>query len=708
MYQTQKIACFLCRTFLLVGYWLCCACLVVAQEGADSSTRPLPNMPVDTQRVNRLVDEVWDTYENDLEAAVLKLTEAGMMARQLNYKKGEGAVENAWGAVEEARGDLNKAEAHYRRSLALRREAGDLSEIGATLNNLGVIEEMSGRFDSALVYHRENKRIQEQRHDSLRIARALFNMAGAYQEMGLYDEAHQHLQDARLILEARNDLDGAAKIYTQMGHIRLELDLYAEAREYYAKALHLREQLDAPGRLAEALTDYANALDELDSSKVAIAYYQRALQLLRQLKDRPGQATVLLNLGDANKKLGNYTQALQYLREAEQIFRNQENTQQLMETHNVIGDVYYRSGDQAKALEYTQKYFQVAQKIGDQKYIQGAYKDFAEVYAAMGDYVKAYDYRVKFDELSRKLLNEKMSGQFAQKEALYDDQKKQEQIEQQRRELRVQEAELARRDAEIDKSRTLRNALIGGALALVLLVGLLFNRNRIRAKANRELEARNRAVARERERADTLLKNILPEATAEELKLHNTVQPVRYESVTVMFSDFVNFTQTAEKLSPEALIATLDEFFRLFDDIIEKNGLEKIKTIGDAYMCAGGLPLVNETHPFNAVQAAIEMQEALKVLKAQREASGQPFFEMRVGIHTGPVVAGVVGSRKFAYDIWGDTVNTAARLEQGSTSGKINISETTYQLVKIRFKCVFRGYLPAKNKGEIAMYFVES
>lgn len=687
---------------------MCCAGVALAQGPADSLARLLQNTPADTQRVNRLVDYAWEIYETNPDEAETKLKEAGDLARGLNYPKGEGAAENVLGAVAEIRGDLGRAEAHYRRSLALRRQVGDLNDIANTLNNLGVLEEMSGRFDSALVYHRENKYIQEQRHDSLRIARALFNMAGAYQEMGLYDEAHQHLQDARLILEARNDLDGTAKIYTQMGHIRFELDLYSEAHDYYAKALRLREQLNAPGRLAEALTDYANVLDELDSSKVAIRYYQRALQLRQQLKDRPGQATVLLNLGDANKKLGNYPQALKYLREAELIFQEQENTQLLMETHNVIGDVYYRSGDQPKALEYTQKYFKVAQQMGDQKYIQSAYKDFAEVYAAMGDHVKAYDYRVKFDELRYKLLNEKMSGQFAQKEALYDDRKKQEQIEQQRRELRVQEAELARRDAEIDRSRTLRNALIGGALALVLLVALLFNRNRIRAKANRELEARNRAVARERERADTLLKNILPEATAEELKLHNTVQPVRYESVTVMFSDFVNFTQTAENLSPEALIATLDEFFRLFDDIIEKNGLEKIKTIGDAYMCAGGLPILNDTHPFDAIRAAIEMQNALKALKERKKALGQPFFEMRIGIHTGPVVAGVVGSRKFAYDIWGDTVNTAARLEQGSASGKINISETTHQLVKAQFKCTFRGYLPAKNKGEIAMYFVET
>ena len=243
---------------------------------------------------------------------------------------------------------------------------------------------------------------------------------------------------------------------------------------------------------------------------------------------------------------------------------------------------------------------------------------------------------------------------------------------------------------------------------LLLLAGLLFNRNRLRARANRLLTAKNETIERERQRADTLLQNILPEKTAEELKTNGTVKPVHYESVTVLFSDFKNFTTIAESLSPEALVKELDEHFRLFDAIVVRHGLEKIKTIGDAYMCAGGLPEPNETHALDTVRAALEMQQEIGVLGAKKAAAGKPFFEMRIGINTGPVVAGVVGSHKFAYDIWGDTVNTAARLEQGGEPGKINISETTWEKVRDEFPCTFRGKLPAKNKGEIAMYFVES
>ena len=161
-------------------------------------------------------------------------------------------------------------------------------------------------------------------------------------------------------------------------------------------------------------------------------------------------------------------------------------------------------------------------------------------------------------------------------------------------------------------------------------------------------------------------------------------------------------------MSPGDLVRELDEYFRLFDAIVLRHGLEKIKTIGDAYMCAGGLPEPNETHAQDTVRAALEMQQTIRALAKKKAAEGKPFFEMRIGINTGPVVAGVVGSHKFAYDIWGDTVNTAARLEQGSEPGKINISETTWEKVRQAYSCKFRGKLPAKNKGEIAMYFVEN
>lgn len=246
-----------------------------------------------------------------------------------------------------------------------------------------------------------------------------------------------------------------------------------------------------------------------------------------------------------------------------------------------------------------------------------------------------------------------------------------------------------------------------GAGSLLLISMLLYGRFRAKKRSARELASKNQIIEEERKRSDDLLLNILPAPIAAELKEKKKAQARRFEGVTVFFSDFRNFTQIAEQLRPEELVEELDKCFKAFDHIIDQfEDIEKIKTIGDAYMCASGL-LERKSVPNNMVRAAIQMQAYLEEYKGLRQRQGKPFFEARIGIHTGPVIAGVVGTRKFAYDIWGDTVNIAARMESKCEPGRINISETTYQQVQYRFDCFYRGKLHAKNKGEIDMYYVE-
>jgi len=203
------------------------------------------------------------------------------------------------------------------------------------------------------------------------------------------------------------------------------------------------------------------------------------------------------------------------------------------------------------------------------------------------------------------------------------------------------------------------------------------------------------------------LLNILPLATAKELEETGVATPKHYDKVSVLFTDFVNFTTFAENIAADQLIQELNECFVAFDEIVERNGLEKIKTIGDAFMCAGGIPTPNTTNAVDAIRAGLEMQRFMTTRIAQRKAKQLPYCEMRLGIHTGPVVAGVVGKNKFAYDIWGDTVNLSSRIESNCEPGQVNISEATYQLAKNQFTCVYRGEIEAKNKGKVRMYFVE-
>jgi len=208
-------------------------------------------------------------------------------------------------------------------------------------------------------------------------------------------------------------------------------------------------------------------------------------------------------------------------------------------------------------------------------------------------------------------------------------------------------------------------------------------------------------------KSDQLLLNILPYETAEELKNTGTTKAKDFNEVTVLFTDFQNFTSMSEQLSAQELVNEINYCYSAFDSIITKHSVEKIKTIGDSYMCAGGLPVANKTHAEDTVRAALEIRDFMLKEEQIRKEKGSSFFEVRIGCNTGSVVAGIVGNKKFAYDIWGDTVNIASRMESSGEAGKVNISGTTFEIVKDKFRCIHRGKIQAKNKGEIDMYFVE-
>ncbi len=210
----------------------------------------------------------------------------------------------------------------------------------------------------------------------------------------------------------------------------------------------------------------------------------------------------------------------------------------------------------------------------------------------------------------------------------------------------------------------------------------------------------------ERRKSDDLLLNILPLKIANELKQTGKVKPIHYESASVLFSDFKDFSKLAEQLSPEELVNELDYCFSYFDMVIETHNLEKLKTIGDSYMCVGGIPTPRPTHAIDAALAALQIQAFMGWRRQEKIQNNQPYWETRIGIHSGPLLAGVIGKKKFTYDVWGDAVNTAARIESSGLAGAINISKSTFDLIKDFFECEYRGKIAVKNKGNIDMYFV--
>ena len=701
--------------------------LPAQQTKVDSLFKELEAVQSDTQRVNLLNELGWTLKFDSPDSARLFLDSALYLAQRINFKKGEGDALNYRGVVEDIHGQADETVQYFQAALNIRRELGDSAGVASLYNNLGNVEEYRGDYVQALDYYQNSLRIRKELGDSLRVARLYYNISILYESMGLYSEAlnyiFKYLELIALLPHEETDL---ANAYLVIGNIKLELDRFSEAAENYSRALQIYRQKGTPRELADALNNLANAEDaRADSlyesgdltaaqkrSQKALKLYREALNIRQNEQDEEGMAEIYNNIGLTYKNLGSYLfkkgdkdqafakwdTALLLFQPALKIWESYENKKGVMAIYNGLGDVHRRKGQLDSALVYVQKYLSLAEELDDPKYRQNAYKDLGKIYYLLGLYKKAYEYRRAYDRLKYQRLNEKKIRDNERREILYGDRLKQYEIERQRQELLLQQ----------ERARSMLITFLAGAIILLLIIGLLVNRYRLKARANRQLAEKNAIIERERQRSEELLLNILPEEVAWELKETGKTQARQYEQVSVLFTDFKSFTQIAERLSPADLVAMLDECFSAFDEITERFGVEKIKTIGDAYMCAAGLPKPIPDHAERIVRAGLAMRDFVKTFAERRKAQGLPAFEIRIGIHTGPVVAGVVGHKKFAYDIWGDTVNLAARMESSGEPGKVNISHTTWLLVKDLFRSTPRGEIKAKNKGVQKMYFVEN
>lgn len=615
--------------------------------------------PYDVSLSDTLSEEVFRTIYDDPNQAILLAEKVQKISeKNLNHKTTAKMLMYI-GIAYDFKGMYDSSFKKYDQGLNVA-EVNNLDEIrGDLLNNysitLAIVGEMGASVDCAL----KALSIFEKSADSTRLAKIYNNLGLRYSEMGFKESALDYYLKATAINERWGDTARLVYNYGNIGLLYYDLNDFDPALEYLSKSLNLQDTVKNRLEYSISLHYLALVYQRIGRHNDAFELEQQAFRIAAELNDELGMIPILQ--GKASIK------------------RSQ--------------------GDRQTSLAYLHQALAIAQKIGARAYLINIYQDLSETYADKNQFREAFRYSKLYTDLKDSLMS-------------LEKNKAVELITQFEKENKQREIQLLTKDSEIQqlsirRQKILRNSIgIVGLLLLVMAI-LLFHRYRYVRKTNSQLEEKNLIINKEKDRSDKLLLNILPAETAEELKLKGYAEAKHFEQVTVMFTDFVGFTKLAETLSAQDLVSEIDYCFKNFDLIISKYTIEKIKTIGDSYMCAGGLPVVNTTHAIDVVNAAIGIQRFMLNLKTERIALNKPYFEIRIGIHTGPLVAGVVGIKKYQYDIWGDTVNLASRMESSGQPGKVNISQSTWEYIKDKFTCVYRGKIEAKNKGSIDMYYVE-
>ncbi len=564
--------------------------------------------------------------------------------------------------------------------------------------------------DEGLKYGEASLKLAEQLRWLPGIAGACSSIGANYANKADYAKALEFEYRALKIYEQLNDRYRQAGMLRNLGIAMNGSRNHKKALEYDLKALSIFQDLGEKADVAILYGNIANVYRRMGDKDKVIEYHFKSLQGFQALNDLGGTARVLGNIANYFAEEGDYHRAMVYYFDAlrrEKALGNKNGVTRNMgnigETYldiardpggNIRSDSLIPAGQSAnlrRAVNYLRQAVDNALAQQQTEYFMAYAEVLSDAYMLAGDSRKALDIYKDFIATRDSVYDVEKLNEAARKELEYEYGKREDSIAFQKKLSDI-------RFTEEKKQRNREQWYFGWGLALVgLFSGLMYHRWRISQQQKRLIE-------QEKRRSDELLLNILPGEVAEELKATGRAAARQYDQVTVLFTDFRNFTDVSERLGAQQLVDEIHRCYSAFDEIIARHGVEKIKTIGDAYMCAGGLPVPNATHAFDVVKAALEIRD---FMAARPPLPYGERLEIRLGIHTGPVVAGIVGIRKFAYDIWGNTVNIAARMESSGETGKINISEVTYALVREHFKCRHRGKVEAKNKGEIDMYFVD-
>jgi adenylate cyclase len=494
--------------------------------------------------------------------------------------------------------------------------------------------------------------------------------------MGDLDEALDAYFKSVEAATKANYVQGEANSYMAIADIYAVSKNHPNSMLYYDKAISTLRQSTDSILLAAVLTNAGGEYMDNKKYDSALLYFSESTAITEKIDYLIGKAYNLGNMGMLYSYIGKNDLAEKNINEAIGILEENEVYDPICSYLMAMSDIYVEKGDERMAMNEAKRSLALAEQYGLKDQISDANFKLSKLYESAGNMDEAFKY---------------YKNHIAYRDSVSDIQSVQKMAN-----LRT-DFEVSRKQVEVDllnqQKRNQRNILI--SLFIILALGAVLSGTLFWYYKN---------ISREKKRSENLLLNILPAETAKELKEHGKVEAVKFDQVTVLFTDFVQFTKVAEQEEPVQLVKSIDYYFKGFDNITTKYGLEKIKTVGDSYMCACGLPTPNPSHAKNVIKASKEMIDLVKnELNTQDDLS---HFEVRIGIHTGPVVAGIVGIKKWQYDIWGDTVNIASRMESMSKPGRVNLSETTYNEIKDEFPCEYRGEIDVKNRGPMKMYFL--
>jgi adenylate cyclase len=558
---------------------------------------------------------------------------------------------------------------------------------------------MKGNFDRAIAYLDSALRIREKIPHQV-LSQILLKKAFLLEIKSKFSEALTLLFAAKKICLETNNIPDLADVYNHIGAIHHNLGDFEKAASYYESSLELYRKLDKKKEMARGYNNFGSLAEDMNKPEKALFYHRKSREIWQSL-GKPGfEGVNFMHLGVCHDLLGQTDSAIFYLGQSVKTLESMKDNQNLALVYNLLGNAYYKGGQIQNAKKWCEKGLAISKQLLVVRYQAKSCDCLFNVYEDLGDLRKALFYHKQSVLLRDSVYNEQKAKEITRIEMDHGFQQRQfadsleTSVKKQKEELKFQQ--------DLTREKEKRNVSIFAGILFLFLAGGLWNRLYYVRKSRALLSD-------EKEKSEKLLLKILPAEIVEELKEHGKSEGRDHNDVSILFVDVKDFTGVALKMTPKELVSEINTCFEAFDAITESHGLEKIKTIGDSYMAAAGVPAPKKDGARQTILASLAIQEYLKDRKKIRDAEGLPSFEMRAGIHTGHVVAGVVGSNKFQYDIWGDAVNTASRMETSGEAGKVNISGTTYEMVKDDpdFQFDFRGAIKAKGKGLLDMYFVE-